>query len=196
MDTSNRTEKVNRTYPNSNNGKIYVTNISIHQSIFFLLLKLLAIEIIAAIGIIAFPWFIFSTDILASTAGFFQPFTIPFFIILVILKIFIMGYVIIQWLEEYYEISPREVIHRKGLFFKKEQRFTLKHLGKVTVQQNLLGRIFNYGSLTLYDWVTENNVELYLIHNPLKYHRILEEIAPEADLEKIITREHIEDEFE
>lgn len=195
MDTPNRTEKVNKLYDDTK-GKIYVTNISIHQSIFFLLLKLLAIEIIAAIGVIAFHWFILSTYIFTNTPSSLQIFTIPFFIVLVLLKIFIMGYVIIQWLEEYYEISPREVIHRKGLFFKKEQRFTLKHLGKVTVQQNLLGRIFNYGSLTLYDWVTENNVELYLIHNPLKYHRILEEIAPEADLEKIITREHIEDEFE
>lgn len=195
MDTPNRTEKVNKLYDDTK-GKIYVTNISIHQSIFFLLLKLLAIEIIAAIGVIAFHWFILSTYIFTNAPSSLQIFTIPFFIVLVLLKIFIMGYVIIQWLEEYYEISPREVIHRKGLFFKKEQRFTLKHLGKVTVQQNLLGRIFNYGSLTLYDWVTENNVELYLIHNPLKYHRILEEIAPEADLEKIITREHIEDEFE
>lgn len=195
METSNRNEKVNKLYE-EHTKQIYVTSITIHQSIFFLLLKLLAVETIAAIGIIAFHWFILSTHIFTSTPSSLQIFTIPFFITLVILKIFIMGYIIIEWLEEYYEISPREVIHRRGVLFKKEQRFTLKHLGKVTVEQNTLGRLFHYGSLTLYDWVTEKNIELYLIHNPLKYHRILQDIAPEADLEKVIMREHLIDDFE
>lgn len=195
MDVSQKNEKSGK-IAFANKNTITVTFITIHQSIFFLLLKLFAIEIVAAIGVVVFHLLLFSTNIFENGESFYQLFSMPLYVLLVVIKLMLMGYIIIQWLEEYYEISTKEVIHRKGLIFKKEERFPLRNLGNVKVEQNMLGRIFHYGSLTLFDWVTGKTVDLYLIHNPLKYHRILQDIAPDTDREKVAFREHLVDEFE
>ena len=69
-------------------------------------------------------------------------------------------------------------------------------MGSITLEQGLLGRIFNFGSLKLFDWALEENIHIYLIHSPLKYHHILETLVPEADREKNVFRERVIDEEE
>jgi hypothetical protein len=102
-----------------------------------------------------------------------------------------MAYIIFEWLEEYYEIYPREVIHKKGIIFKNEQRYILKHIGSVTLLQGIWGRIFNFGTIKLYDWLLGKDTYLYLIHNPIKYHAVLKELLTETDKEKEVFREHV-----
>lgn len=102
-----------------------------------------------------------------------------------------MIFIIIQWLNQYYEITPKEIIFKRGFIFKKEERNTLDHLGSIEVDQGLLGRIFNFGTIKLFNWATEKNFPLYLIHNPMKYHFILQTLLPEADKKKKVFREHL-----
>lgn len=99
--------------------------------------------------------------------------------------------IIINWLEEYYEITPDEVIHKRGLFFKKEERYPLEHIRSIGLSQGILGRIFNYGTLTLHNWLKDRYIYLYLIHSPTKYHQILQSLILEADKEKQVFREHL-----
>lgn len=162
--------------------KIVVTHLTIRQSIFFLLLKLIVIELIAAILVILFHELLASADIIF--------FNIPLFVILVSTKTAFMVFVIIQWLEEYYEITPTEIIHKRGLLFKKEERNMLNHLNSLKIDQGLFGRIFNYGTLTVHNWTTDKDVMLYLIHNPIKYNDILQSLLPDIDKEKQVLREH------
>lgn len=171
--------------------EIVVTHVTIRQSIFFLILKLIFIELLAALFVVGFHTLLFSTDIISSAFGDTQVFNVPFYILLVLIKSFIMIVVIMIWLEEYYEITPQEVIHKNGFIFKLEERNKLTHIGSVTIEQGLLGRIFNYGTLKLYNWTQEKNVYLYLIHNPRKYHHILETLLPDADEGKRVLREHV-----
>jgi hypothetical protein len=102
-----------------------------------------------------------------------------------------MVFVITQWVNEYYEITPKEVIHKTGFFLKKEEKHMLEHLGKLEIEQGLLGRIFNFGTLKLNNWALGKDAILYLIHNPMKYHYILETLLPNADEQKQILREHM-----
>jgi hypothetical protein len=108
-----------------------------------------------------------------------------------VIKLGFTIFIIVSWLNEYYEISPSEIVFRKGLIFRKEERHLLKHIGEVTIEQGAFGRIFNFGTLRLFNWTTEKSVYLYLIHNPLKYQHILESITPEADKGKKVFREHL-----
>jgi hypothetical protein len=170
--------------------RIYVNHVTIRQSIFFLLLKLLVLEVLAGTGLITFYTTILSPRLTAISNQFYN-YVVPFLIIMVVIKIGIMVFVVIQWLEEYYEINVREVVHRRGLIFRREERFTLKHLGTITLIQGTLGSIFHYGTISLYDWVNGEHIHLYLIHNPRKYHKILQSIVPEADKEKRIFRQHV-----
>lgn len=177
----------------ANNGEqqmLYVSHVTIRQSIFFLLLKLIILEVFAGASIIAFNTFFNISNIPAFNAPF-GLFNIPVFILLVIGKTLLTIFIVIQWVNEYYEITPTEVHHRKGLIFQKQERYTLAHLGRLSVEQGIFGRIFNFGSIKLYDWVLEKDATLYLVHNPMKYQAILKNIIKDVDEDKTVLKEHL-----
>lgn len=188
----NTKEKIITFEKKGKSSSITVTHITVRQSIFFLVLKLLFLEIVAASAVITF--YVFLSSYATQYSLNVSLFNIPVFVLLVFLKTAFMIYVIVAWLEEYYEITPTEVIHRKGFLFRKEERYTLDHIGSITLEQGLFGRIFNFGSLKLFDWALEESVYIYLIHSPLKYNHILEMLLPDADRERKVFRENLIDE--
>lgn len=170
---------------------IQVTHVTIRQSIFFLLLKLIVVEFIAAAGVIVFRSLLQSSIVGESIARDLIVFNMPFYLILVVLKTGLTFFVIFRWLEEYYEITPTEIIHRTGFIFKNVDINSLEHLSTLEIDQGLFGRIFNYGSLTLFNFTLKKDVKVYLIHNPLKYHTILKGLMPGVDKERHMIREHV-----
>lgn len=170
--------------------ELEVTHVNIRLSISFLLLKLLFIELIAAVFVVSFHTVMLS-DILTNFNFEIRFFNIPLFVILVAIKTAATIYVLLQWLNEYYEISPILIMHRSGVFFKHEQKYPLAHMKIVEVNQSFFGRILNYGTISLLDPIRIERMDMYLIHNPLRYAAILEEQMPE-EVEKIdITRQHV-----
>lgn len=187
----NTKEKILSIEKKGGKHQIVVSHLTIRQSIFFLVLKLLFVEAVAASAIIAFHSFIISNEIRTIPSTNISLFNVPFFLILVAIKTAFTIFIIVQWLEEYYEITPKEIIHRNGLLVKKEEKYTIEHMASCELEQGFLGRVFNYGSLKLFDWAQEKDVYIYLIHNPLKYHKIMITLMPEADLSKKVFRERI-----
>jgi len=171
--------------------QIVVTHVTIRQSIFFLILRLIILEILAGVLVIVLHTILFSTDIVETIFGNAQVFNTPLFILLILIKTIVMIVVVMMWLEEYYEITPREIIHKNGFIFRFEEQNKLIHIGSVTLEQGLFGRIFNYGTIKFYNWTQDKTSYLYLIHNPLKYYHILQSLLPEADEDKRVVREHL-----
>ena len=184
-------EKLLGVLQNETGKNIVITHVTIRQSISFLVLRLLSIEIMAAIAIIVFHTLILRSDIRQLVGDDILIFNIPLFILLVVIKTVITIFVIIQWLNEYYEITTKDIVHRRGLILKKEERHLLQHIGSVSIEQGVFGRRFNFGTLKLFNWTKEKYVYLYLIHNPMKYLHIMEELLPDADKSKRTVREHI-----
>lgn len=171
--------------------EITVTHITIRQSIFFLILKLFSIEVIAAICLVGAIWILINSNAFGySNLKFY---IIPIFIFAVLSKTFFTFLTITQWLEEYYEITPTEIVHHNGFIFKKEERHKLIHMKSLSLEQGTFGKIFNYGTIRLNNWSLDKDIFLYLIHNPIKYHRILKNLLLEADTERQILREHVLD---
>ncbi len=187
-------EKILGVTPDGKERKIVVTHVTIRQSIVILLFRLVVLELLAAFGIIMFHTLVISTNIAEIVENVNRDivlFNAPLLFFLISLKTGVMIFVIIRWLNEYYEITPKEIIFRRGLFFKKEELNTLDHIGSIEIDQGLLGRIFNFGTIKLFNWASEKYFSLYLIHNPMKYHYILKTILPEVDKEKQVFREHL-----
>ena len=170
---------------------INVTHVTIRESISFLLFRLIVLEVIAASLVIVLRAAYLSQPVQGGSQTIATFLDTPAFLIIVFIKILIMVFVIVEWLNEYYEITPTEVIHKKGLVFRREERNKIEHLGSVKMDQGVIGRILNFGTIKLYNWATEKNVQLYLIHNPRKYRHILRTIIPTADEERKVIREHI-----
>lgn len=189
MNVAQKEEKMLSVEKNGRESGIVVTHVTIRQSIFFLVLKLITLEALAALGVILLHTFLLSTDIAERIGREISLFNIPLFVILVIAKTSLTIFVTVQWINEYYEITPKEVIYRRGLIFKKEERNTIVHLGSITIEQGILGRIFNYGTLSLFNWLLDKEITLYLIHNPRKYHHILQTLIPKVNVGKQVLKE-------
>jgi len=172
-------------------GKIFVTHITIRQSIFFLVLKLIAVELVAAAALIAFHVLFFSPSVQAQLPLGVSLFNIPFYLVLVVIKTFITYYIIFQWVDEYYEITTKEIIHRRGFIFKHDEHNSLNHVVSLRIYQSWLGRVFNFGTITLFNWAKNKEFSLYLIHNPIKYLHILESLLPEPDEDRHMMTEKL-----
>lgn len=184
-------EKFERMESPATHEALTVSHVTIRQSISFLIIRLITLEFIAILGLVSSLLFFFNDDIQNSLGGYILLVNIPFFISIVFIKTAIMILIVMRWLNEYYEINTKYIVHRRGFIFKKEERYTLKHLGKVKLEQGIFGRLLNYGNVRVFNWALEKEVNLYLIHNPIKAVRILETLLPDADEESETVREHL-----
>ena len=172
-------------------GKIDVEHVDIRQSIFFLLFKLIGMEFVAGIVIVI----VFSPielpflplDIKLK----FIAYNISFFLILVAIKIFFTLYIVLDWLNEYYQVTSNEIIHKKGIIWRREDRYPFSRIESIKLSQGILGRLFNYGTLELFEYRLLKYTTLYLIHNPIRYLNIFRNLIPQATEEKEMIRENL-----
>lgn len=171
--------------------QIIVPHVTIRQSISILLLKLIVLEIIAAIVFIIFHPILFSSQ-LTNTFPYIDLYNSSTFLLAVLVKMIITIYAVLAWLNEYFEITPSLVRHKKGILFVKVEQLALDDIQSITLQQGLLGKLFNFGTLSLFDWKWKKHEYLYDIHNPTKYLDIIEELLPGIDEERdIFISEHL-----
>lgn len=164
-----------------NDTKITLTHLNIRQSIVILLAKLILTDIIAAFVVIGFYFLLvqseqFTPDASRSTVLFLSVFgTIGIF------KIILSIYVVLQWLNEYYEITPNAVIHKRGVFVRKTEKYNLDKIRALSVENTVVGEMCNYATITLYDLRMNKYLDMYLIHNPERYARILRTLRPDLE---------------
>jgi membrane protein YdbS with pleckstrin-like domain len=168
------------------NGKIYVTHINIRQSIFFLMLKLILLDLIALFVTVTY---------FSSAANKFLPevinklilsYDLPFFLALVFLKFSLTIYVVMRWITEYYEIWPHALMYSSGIIWRNQEKHPFSQMRSVKIEQGFLGKIFGFGTIYLYNWYLEKNTALYLIHNPVKYYHIIEGLIPKSENDREI----------
>src|SRR5690348_4699784 len=128
---------------------IQVTHVNIRLSISFLLMKLIAIELVA--GMIIISWQIGTAFYVSNFAILKSIFVIavPVITLLVLLKTFITIFIILQWLNEYYEISSDMIKYRRGIIFRRVDDYPIEDIKFIDVEQRAFGRILNYGTITL-----------------------------------------------
>lgn len=163
---------------------LQVDHIIARESIAFLIIKLILIHIITTILLILLYIPMFWASVSDNIMNEF--FSINTFV-LVTIKFFegLLSVVIIfKWLNEYFEITPNKLIYRNGLMFKKKDEYIFIHLMSVDLQQTVMGRILNYGTLHLYDRYINKDIYLYQIHNPKKFFSVLKELIPYTDTDK------------
>lgn len=167
--------------------EITLSNINIRESISILIGKLLFIDIIAAIFIIVLYVVLVTGGSLINFSYQNSYVFLSLFIIIGIGKILIDMYAILQWLNEYYEITPEYIVVKKGIFFRKEEKHRVDHIREVEFARNFFSEMFNAGSLIFYDQMLHKDLEMNYIHNPSRYLKILSTLNPEIEikLEKV-----------
>ncbi|OGE33680.1 hypothetical protein A3C59_00915 [Candidatus Daviesbacteria bacterium RIFCSPHIGHO2_02_FULL_36_13] len=188
----NSTERNETIFALTREGKKHftVSHLTIRQSIFFLLLQLIVVEILTvAVAFVFFSSALFPISF--ETKVWMLSYNGVYLILLASLKIGFSGYVILLWLNNYYEVTTEMITHKTGIIWQKEQGFKVTHIKNYGIRQGIFGRVFNYGTLYFYDWFLKQEYTMYLIHSPKKYYRILKDLLPFADEDREMVREYL-----
>ena len=171
--------------------KISVTHVTIRQSLAILVTKFLVLDCFAALVTSLFFTSVYAPSSNNSFPDKLLSFTVLYFVLLGFGKIISTVVIIMQWLENYFEIYPTHISHKSGFLFKREEKYIFSHIGSMKIQQGAFGKFWNFGTLTFYDWNLSVYTSLYMIHSPMKYLHILEMLIPNADIESHTMREHM-----
>jgi membrane protein YdbS with pleckstrin-like domain len=166
-----------------------VTHVNIRTSIILVILKIMLIDMLAVFAYLGFFWIISSGNLTNSASSLLISNSYFYFI-----KLIATLYIIIQWLNEYYEITPSQIIYRRGILWRRVDVYNYNHIRSIGIQQSFIGKILDYGSLSIFDRGVYKYYFLNFIHNPHRYFKILHSLCPDADIEKDVFREKIHDE--
>ena len=100
---------------------------------------------------------------------------IIYFIIITIAELTLGTYIILSWANEEWEIKEGVIFHRVGILHMKEDAYSLKHIGSTTLNQGLLGKIFNYGTIKIFSPYLKRDYYLTNIPKPREIVKMLED---------------------
>jgi uncharacterized membrane protein YdbT with pleckstrin-like domain len=145
-------------------------------STFLLVFKVITIIVLATILQLFIRLPILFLDFNKETILQLYSFNTSLVLLLSVLEIISIVLTMLNWINEYYEIIPGKIIHRKGVFFTKQEIFACHHVESIELLQGFMGKLFNYGSLDLFSPTLEKKIFLYNINNPDKYTKSIERI--------------------
>lgn len=100
-------------------------------------------------------------------------------VIIQIVNLYFLVVVVLSWVNEYYILNPKEVVIKKGILSSRSTTYEFANLQSMTVRQSFWGRIFNYGTIKLYNPVLRADVYLTNISNPEKAGAIIQQTQPD-----------------
>ena len=174
--------------------KICVDHVNVRISIAFLVLKLIFADLLTTVVLILLYSAVFQTGLQRWLPNLGPSTGLMAIIVLTIIESVLTIYVVLEWVSEYYEISPHDITHKRGVIFKKVDRYGIQNIKQVVVEQGVLGKMFRYGTLNLFDWRLSKCAELYAVHNPMRYMKILEGLLPNVDEHKATVRTSLTEE--
>lgn len=94
-----------------------------------------------------------------------------------LVNIVVVILIALKWNSEYTEVSREGIVRHNGILHRKEQKYACNFVEGAKLEQSLLGLIFNYGTIELYDPALKEQVYLLNISNPKKYSEIIQNIV-------------------
>lgn len=102
-------------------------------------------------------------------------FGIVFFILITFVETIMSTWVVLTWANEEWEIKEGIIYHRRGVFNIHEEAYSLQQVGSVTLNQDWLGKICNYGTIRVFSPLLRQEYYLMNIHNPKEIIKLLED---------------------
>jgi membrane protein YdbS with pleckstrin-like domain len=82
----------------------------------------------------------------------------------------------LNWANEYYEITPSKVRHKYGYTHRTENVYDVSHIQEITVVQDMWGRMFHYGTITITSPILSEKLILKYIDDPVNTMHIMHDI--------------------
>lgn len=125
--------------------------ITLRQSVVYLAIRVVVLQFLFA----AMYLFVFAIAPLVSPTpevkGMVYTFIGIGLIPALIYQVFETVQILLSWFTDYYTIKPTEVVHKYGIIHRKEEVYALKHVESITCDQSIVERVFNYGTVLLFN---------------------------------------------
>lgn len=95
---------------------------------------------------------------------------------IVIIDLFISLIFYFDWVNKSYEIRSQSIVEKRGIIFRREETYACSNIEEIILKQGILGRIFDFGSLRLYDPALQQSIYLTNIRDPHHYQTILRKL--------------------
>ena len=150
----------------------------IRQSPMTMVLRLLVIELIISIVylLIRFPKALISNTIPENLFLEFSFLGILIYLFLLIIQFGLIIWVMANWLNEYYEIKPKMIVHHFGVFSRHQESFNVSNVESFSVDQGFWGRVFGYGTIKFFSPVLKQEYYLFNVSQPDLLRQKIEEI--------------------
>lgn len=101
------------------------------------------------------------------------------FIVLVVFNVVIISFIVARWHFEYAEVTKDGVVKHSGIVFsKKKEKYECNFVEAITFEQSFFGKLFNYGTIELYDPALKEKIYLLNVPNPKINSELVEKILP------------------
>lgn len=152
-----------------------ITYLLLRKSPFFVATPILAIEILYQ----AAAWLLVIGGLAISEAGIqAPPLLITLIILLTVVKIFFLVGVILIWSNDFYEVRPGEIMHHRGVITRRRKAISIGEVRSLTLKQDVLGIIFRFGTINLYNPAAQDTITLSGISNPRRAQEMLSQFLP------------------
>ncbi|MCX7956240.1 MAG: PH domain-containing protein [Patescibacteria group bacterium] len=158
-----------------NKKNSYKKEYRLRQTFVLPVFKIIMVELIIIIinFLTRFISFNYLGDFLNNFIIFIEILIIQLFNIYLVLKI------IFSWISYEYIIRDDEIIIRQGLLITKEITYEIANLQSMIINQGLFGKIFNFGTIRLYNPVLKEEIFIENINNPNFYGDFIQKKEPE-----------------
>ena len=165
----------------------------IHKSLVVLLVKGFIAWALIAIVYLAGAMFISrSTDLLNSSvmlqnvANFWPSITVS--LIVLFLYGLLTLFITLDWIYTYYILDSKAVVTSKGILFSKEGRYDMAGIESIVVDQGLIGKLFGFGTLILFNPILERELKLRSIPDPYMEARFVQRMHPNPEILHLIPK--------
>lgn len=84
-------------------------------------------------------------------------------------------FIVLQWIKTTYVIRPQAITEHRGIITVTEKDYSTERIESVIVQQSIWGKIFNYGTIVVFNPVLKEDLQLIDIPHPFLYARVIGE---------------------
>lgn len=88
------------------------------------------------------------------------------FLVLATIQMVITAVILLQWGREQYVVREDSIVHTRGVMNNREEVYSLRGVEAGKVRQGLLGRLLNFGTVSVFSPVLKKEYFLYDIPNP------------------------------
>lgn len=168
----------------------FFTTTIIRKSFILLIFRIIVAELLLESIYVAWRIGIYMIPISPELQSTLNIWTTVLFVIITVIQLILLVVILLRWLNEYYELQRDEIIVWNGVLTRKGRSYPYTNIQSISVDQDILGRLFNYGTVMIYVPALGQELHFEEVPKPYEFIEIIKNNIPKAEGNNIIIRKN------